>query len=131
MTSSRIALYAAVAAAVSWTAKAVAIGAAGGLGESPIEGPLFFTGLLFVLVATAGLGVALTRGRPTWLRALTGVLSAVGLTLVSVLVADGLVDVFVEPGPQRHWAWSEMSLWVVAALMVAATVGMQRRAWTV
>lgn len=131
MTSTRIALYAAVAAAVSWTAKAVAIGAAGGLGESPIEGPLFFTGLLFTLVATAALGVALTHGRPAWLRAATGVLAAVGLTLFGVLVADGLVDVLVEPGPQRHWAWAEASLWVVAALMVAATVSVQRRATTV
>ena len=131
MTSTRIALYAAVAAAVSWTAKAVAIGVAGGLDKSPFEGPLFLTGLLFALVASASLGVALTRGRPAWLRALSGLGAALVLTVAGVVVAGGLVDALVAPEPQRHWAWAESSLWVLAALMVAATFSAQRRATTV
>ena len=64
MNSSRIALVAAVAAAASWTLKAVAIGTAGGLDKSPLEGPLFFAGCSCFVVASVALGVAITRGAP-------------------------------------------------------------------
>ena len=43
--SLRIAQLAATAAAVFWTAKATAIGIAGGLDKSPLESPLFIAGL--------------------------------------------------------------------------------------
>ena len=46
MTASRFAVLAAVASAVAWGLKAVAIGIAGGLDESPLESPLFVLGLV-------------------------------------------------------------------------------------
>jgi hypothetical protein len=54
---------AAVAAALLWTAKAIAIWTAGGLDESPLESPLFVLGLLAIVIAYIALGVAAARGR--------------------------------------------------------------------
>ncbi len=127
MNSSRIALYAAVAATVAWTAKAIAIGTAGGLDKSPLEGPLFFAGLLCFVVAVLALGVALTSGRPTWLRV---VASLVGFAIAFQLsmLLDGFVDSTIGgTEATRHWAWAEVSLWVSALVVLGVAVAHDRR----
>ena len=127
MNSSRIALLAAVAAVVSWTLKAVAIGTAGGLDKSPLEGPLFFAGLLSFVVAVVAVGVALTRGRPLWVRAVTGVVVAPVVGIGATLVVDALVGALRPTDPLRHWVWAEINLWVVAAAVLALALTVRRR----
>lgn len=107
----RVALLAAVTAAAGWTAKSVAIGIAGGLDLSPLEGPLFLFGLAACLTAMAALGVALTRERPLWLRIAAGVLAPV-LGLLAALLVDGVVGAVRGPAEGRHWVWMEVNLWV-------------------
>lgn len=119
MNPSRIALI----AAVGWTLKSVAIGTAGGLDKSPFEGPLFFVGLGCYLVAVLALGVAVTRRLPGWVRAAVGVLAVVvGIVVVSVIGA--VVNAIEAPSAERHWAWTEVNLWVMAigALVLALAV---------
>ena len=127
MNSSRIALLAALAAVVSWTLKAFAIGVAGGLGRSPFEGPLFFTGLVCFVVAAVALGVALTRGRPVWVRAATGVVLAPVLGIGFTVVVDALVGALRPTSPLRHWAWSEVNLWVVAIVALGLALAARRQ----
>ena len=126
MNSSRIALFAAVAAAVCWTLKAVAIGTAGGLDKSPLEGPLFFAGLSSFVVAVLGLGVAFTRGRPAWLRATAGVV-AVGFGIAVVSVVGALINAMQAPSPLRHWVWTEVNLWVMAIAVLGLALAARRR----
>jgi hypothetical protein len=110
MNSSSIALWAAAAATTSWTVKAVAIGTAGGLGLSPIEGPLFLAGLACFVVATLALGVAGARDRSAGLR-------------------TAAAGVAVRPlEPARHWVWSEVNLWVLAVTALGLAAAMHRRA---
>ena len=128
MNSSRIVLYAALAATASWTAKAIAIGTAGGLDRSPLEGPLFFAGLACCTVAVVSLGVALTRGRATWLRAMVGVVGFVVFFVAAQLV-DTVVDRTVGGAEaDRHWVWAEVSLWVSALVVLALAAGQARAA---
>lgn len=123
MNSTRLALVAAVATVLLWGAKATAIGLAGGLDLSPLESPLFLAGLLAMVATVVSLGVALTRGRPAWARAVITVLGTVASVGVTLVVA-ALVDTWAAPGPARHWVWSEVNLWVagLAALVVALAV---------
>lgn len=123
MNSSRIALLAALAAVVCWTLKAVAIGVAGGLDKSPFEGPLFLAGLVCFVGAAAALGVALTRGRPGWLRAVTGVVVAPVVGIGFTLVIDALVGAMQPASPLRHWVWSEVNLWVIAIAVLGLAMG--------
>lgn len=126
MNSSRIALIAAVGAAVGWTLKSVAIGTAGGLDKSPFEGPLFFVGLGCYLVAVLALGVAVTRRLPAWARAAVGVLAVVvGIVVVSVVGA--VVNAIEAPSAERHWAWTEVNLWVMAIGALALALAAHRR----
>jgi hypothetical protein len=125
MTSRRIALVAAVAAAVLWTAKAVAIGLAGGLDKSPFEGPLFMAGFLTFVVAVIALGVALAPAARMWIRVAAGVFAfAVGFALSQGI--DMAVDAFVTSGPDAHWAWTEVSLWISAVVALALAVAVNR-----
>jgi len=127
MNATKIALYAALAAAAGWTAKATAIGTAGGLDKSPLEGPLFFAGLACFVVAVVALGVALTRGRPTWLRAVVGLVGFAVFFQLSMLL-DTLVDRVVGGAESdRHWVLAEVSLWISALLVLVAAVGQWRR----
>ena len=115
--STRIALSAAGLAAACWAAKAVSIDIAGGLDKSPFEGPLFFAGLIAFVVAVVSLGVALTRGRPAWLRAIAGVVAfIVGLGISQVV---GAVATTLAPA-DPSWVWAEVELWVIAPLALAA-----------
>lgn len=126
MNSSRIALIAAIAAAVSWTFKSVAIGTAGGLDKSPFESPLFFAGLGFYVVASVALGVAIAAGRPGWVRAVTGAVAvAVGIGVVSVI--GELINALQAPSPQRHWVWAEVNLWVIAAGILTLSLVVRAR----
>ena len=123
MTSRRIALWAAIAAASFWTVKSIAIGVAGGLDKSPFEAPLFFLGLVSFVVAAVALGVALTVGRPTWLRAAAGVGGFV-VGFAFTMLVDAAVGAFHSDGVERHWVWVEFNLWVAAvtALTIAVVV---------
>lgn len=125
MNSLRIALWAAVAAAVSWTAKSIAIGVAGGLDKSPLEAPLFFSGLISFVVAVVALGVAGTRGAPTWLRAIAG-LGAFVTGFALTLLVDAVVGAFNPPGGNRHWVWTEFNLWVAALAALTVAVALYR-----
>jgi hypothetical protein len=126
MRSTRIALVAAVAAVTSWSVKAFAIEMAGGLDKSSLEAPMFFGGLASFVVAVVSLGVALTRGSRTWIRVLGGIGGlAAGIVLTSIV--DGAVNTFSEPGPERHWVWTEVNLWVVALTVLALTCALAAR----
>ena len=127
MNSSTIALYAAVATAVSWTAKSVAIGTAGGLGRSPLEGPLFFAGLACCTVAALAIGASFTRGRATWLRAVAGVVGFVVFFLFAQLLDTVVDQTLGGTEASRHWVWAEVSLWVSAVLVLALAIGQWRR----
>ncbi len=127
MNSSRIAFIAAVTAVVSWTLKAVAIGTAGGLGRSPFEGPLFFAGLISFVVASVAVGVALTRGRPGWVRVVTGVVVAPVVGIGFTMAIDALVGALQPASPLRHWVWTEVNLWAVALAVLALTHAVRGR----
>jgi hypothetical protein len=131
MKSRRIALWAALAAAASWAAKSIAIGIAGGLDKSPLEGPLFFAGLVFFIVAVVSLGVALTAGARPWLRVAAGV-GAFAAGFALTVIVDSLVTALYSSGADRHWVWSEVNLWVsgIIALAIAFAVNRSRHART-
>lgn len=112
-----VAWVAAIVTAVVWSAKAVAIGVAGGLDRSPLEGPLVLLGFGTSLVAVAALGVALTASRPVALRVAAAV-GAMVAWFVLLLALDAAVSA-VEPS-DPGWAWEEISLWVAAALLLGA-----------
>lgn len=116
MNSSRLAVIAALACIGAWTAKSVAIGVAGGLDRSPLEGPLFLLGLLAFLVAVGALCLALTPGRPAGIRVLAvvvGVVVAAGFSLGT----NALVTTVRPADPS--WVWSEVNLWVGATVLLA------------
>lgn len=125
-TSTRTALFAAIAAAGLWGAKTLSIGLAGGLDKSPLEGPLFLAGLAASVVASVALGVALTRGRAGWLRAVTGLGTLLGGFGVAMAV-DASVGLFETADQARHWVWTEFNLWVLAVLILALTLTVRRR----
>jgi hypothetical protein len=125
-TSTRTALTTAIAAAGLWGAKTLAIGLAGGNDKSPLEGPFYLAGLAAFAVATVALGVALTRGRRVWLRALAGLGTLVSGFAVAAAV-DATVGLFQDAGTQRHWVWVEFNLWVIAALTLALALVARRR----
>ena len=126
MKSTRVALFAAIAAVTSWTIKSVAIGVAGGLDKSPLEGPMFFCGLVSFVVAVIALGVALPAGSRTWVRVVSG-LGAVVVGIAYTTVVDGLVNAYREPGPDRAWAWTEVNLWVVSLTVLSLTWALAAR----
>ena len=116
MDAARLARTAAVATVVIWGLKALAIWAAGGLGESPFEGPLFFLGLLALLVTGASLGVALTRGRPTPVRVGAGVVGLLAAGAVGSL-ADAVAGAVVPES--AGWVEAEAGLWLTALVFLA------------
>ena len=125
MNSRRIALWAATAAAILWAAKATAIAAAGGLDKSPLEGPFFLAGLASFVVAVVALGVAATAGARTWVRVLAGV-GAFAVGFATTVVVDTAVRAVNPERPGRHWVWTEVNLWVVAAVVLAIAVSLNR-----
>lgn len=116
MDARRIAALAAVGAVIAWAAKAVAIWVAGGLDESPLEGPLFVVGFLCLLIAFGAVGVALTRGRSTGLRVL-GAVAALVVGLVLFVLVESLVGSLVPD--DAGWVQEEAGLWVVSVATAA------------
>ena len=90
MTAAKVATYATIGAVVAWAVKAVAIGVAGGLNQSPAEGPLFFLGMILFLVGVVAIGLAITAGRSVGARVL-GVGGAVAATFVVWLAVDTVI----------------------------------------
>ena len=118
MSSARVASYATVGAVLAWGLKALAIGIAGGLDKSPIEGPLFFLGLVLFLVGVVAIALALTDGRSVGVRVL-GVVVTVVVLFVVWMVVDTVVA-SLAPAQDPHWAWAEAQLWIVS---VATALG--------
>lgn len=118
MTAARLAQIGSVGAVLAWAAKAVAIGIAGGLDQSPAESPLFLLGLVLALVGAAALGAAVTAGRSTLVRAVAAVAVVVPLLLVTVLA--GAISGALQPDTDPHWVWGEINLWVSALVLLAA-----------
>jgi hypothetical protein len=125
-TSSRVALWAAVAAVVLWVAKAAVIGASG-LGGNPAEDWLFFLGLAAALVGSAALGAARTAGRSTVTRVVAAAAGVLALILVAGLTQAVVAS--VQPS-DPSWVWGELNLWVAALALLAAAVVTYRRRTT-
>jgi hypothetical protein len=128
MNSSHIALVAAVAAAASWTLKAIAIGTAGGLNLSPFEAPLFFAGLVSFVVGSIATGVALARGTSVARRVLAGA-AALAVAFVTGTVATWLISL-AEPAGPSHWVWEEVGLWTMALALLVVTLPLHTRRTT-
>ena len=122
--TARVALFSAAVSAALWTAKSVAIGAAGGLARRPAETPLFSLGLIASLVAVISLLLTWTRGRSRPVRLLTGLAGVPALFLL-VVALESVVRL-VEPATPG-WVWSELSLWVVAAAVLGAALMVRRQ----
>jgi hypothetical protein len=129
MNASRLAVLAAITAAVAWGLKAVVIGVAGGLDQSPLETPLFLLGLLASVVSFASLGVAVATGRPVALKVVGGVIGILvgGMlsALASAVAAAAIPD-------SAGWVQEEAGLWLSALLAVAVAISWhaRRRAMT-
>ena len=122
MTARRLALLGAAGAVVLWALKATAIGTAGGLDKSPLEGPLFLAGLVSALVGAGALGAWVLAGRPTWMR-VAGAVGAIVLLVLSAGVGGAIAAALQPDDPS--WVWGEVNLWV-SALVLAAAVLVQR-----
>ena len=103
-----------VGAVVVWGVKAVAIGTAGGLDESPLESPLFVLGLALYVLGVIAIGLSVTAGRSMPWRVLGAVL-AFAISAVAFLVVDAIVA-GLAPDEDRHWVWSEVQLWIVSVV---------------
>ena len=57
--------------------------------------------------------MAFTRGRAGWVRAVAGA-TTVALGIVVVSVIGEVVNAVAAPSPLRHWAWTELNLWIIA-----------------
>jgi hypothetical protein len=118
-----LAWYGAIATAIVWTFKALAIWEAGGLGKTDLEDLGWAVGILLFLATWACLGVALTAGRATWLRVLAGAGGVVvGLALFMVL--DGAADLLPD---SAGWVHEEAGLWAVALVTLVVAWWQRRR----
>lgn len=118
MSAARLATITSIGVVLVWGAKSVAIGAAGGLGKSPVEGPLFLLGLVLYVVAAPTIGVAMTEGRSTAARvvgAIAGLLAGMALSAVANLVIAPF-----KPDSDPYWVWEEVNLWIVAVVTASA-----------
>ncbi|MGY1915197.1 hypothetical protein [Blastococcus sp. SYSU DS0973] len=113
-----VAAAAAIGAVGAWLAKAVVIAASGGLGRSALEGPLFLTGLLLLVLAFIAGGVSVAGGGPAR-RALTGAVAAVVGIALALLIETGVDAVLPE---SSGWVAEEAGLWAVS-LLTAAVLG--------
>lgn len=123
MTASRVAAGAAVGAVVAWGLKGVAIAVAGGLGESPLETPLFLLGLLAILVALVAFGLAVVPDRWTGGQRVAAVAGLVVAGIAASLLVQALLGALLPDG----WAQGEAGLWVSGALVTAIALAQLRR----
>jgi len=121
--TARIGLVAAILSACFWTAKAVAIGWAGGLGLSPAEGPLFLLGAVSHLAAVACLLLLWTRPTTPTSRKLVA-LAALPVVLLGAALTRTLVWL-VEPD-NPGWPWAEANLWFLALLVLVLSLASRR-----
>ena len=124
MTASRLAWYGAIATAIVWALKALAIWEAGGLGETSLEDVGWGLGTLAFLFTWAALGFAFASGRAVWLRVVTAAAGVV-VGLVLFLALDGAADVLPE---STGWVHEEAGLWAVALVTLAVAWWQRRRA---
>jgi hypothetical protein len=117
MDTTRIAVIAATSAVVSWALKGVAIWAAGGPGTSPLEGPLFFIGLVCFVVAVCSFALSVV-GRPEWWAKGATVAGAVITVAVFAAVSGLAVD---QLATTAHWVWGEITLWLPALAVLAGS----------
>jgi hypothetical protein len=120
MTPLRFATLAAVAAAMSWALRGVVIAIAGGLGRSPLEGPLFVAGLVLFAIGSAAVGVELAGDQRTAVRA-AGAVGGLALGAVVYWVVSTVVGALV-PG-RFGWVQDESGLWAVG-LFSSAVLGL-------
>ena len=123
MKFSRMAVISALLCIGAWTAKSVAIGIAGGLDRSPLEGPLFLLGLASFVTPVVLLSLALTTGRHPGARALgvvAGVVAGAGFS-----VATNALVIALRPA-EPSWVWSELNLWVGAAVLLGLVLATDR-----
>ena len=119
MTASRLAVLAAAASVVAWGLKAVAIGVAGGLDQSPFEGPLYLLGLVSIVVAFAALGVAVAGERAVIVKvigAVVGVLVGFALSMLASVAATAIIP------DSAGWVQAEAGLWFSALFALGVTV---------
>ena len=123
MNPSRIAVTSVLTCIGAWTAKAIAIGVAGGLGRSPLESPLFLLGLVAFVATVVLLALALSAGRGAVVR----VLAVVGGIVAGVAfsVASNALVTAVRPA-DPSWVWGEVNLWVGAAVLLALVLAAAR-----
>ena len=119
MISTRLALGATLATTFFWTAKAVAIGIAGGLNRSPLESPLFLLGLVCCIVAAAATGVAVAHRQTVLGQTLSAAGGIVAGALVAV-VANAVVAAVAPPSP--GWVWGEVNLWAMALILLTVNL---------
>ena len=123
MSPLRIAVIAAALSVVLWALKAVAIGIAGGLDESPLEGPLFLLGLLAFVTAFVAGGVALMASRSTVMKIAAGIAGAV----VAIVLVVVFTSVMVELLPSSiGWPEEEAGLWLASLFALALMLGWQQ-----
>jgi hypothetical protein len=123
MLASRIAWYGAVATAIAWGLKALAIWEAGGLGKTSLEDVGWAVGTLLFLITWAALGAALAVGRAIWLRILAAAVGVV-LGLALFLALDGGADSLPD---SAGWVREEAGLWAVAVVTLACAWWQRRR----
>jgi len=119
MNSTRLALGATLATTFFWTAKAVAIGTAGGLNRSPLESPLFLLGLVCCIVAASATGVAVAHRQTVLGQTLSAAGGIVAGALVAV-VANAVVAAVAPPSP--GWVWGEVNLWAMALILLTVNL---------
>jgi hypothetical protein len=124
MNLTRSAYVAALATVALWTAKAIAIAVAGGLGKSPLESPLFLLGLLALVVATVLTGAAFFAHRSFGWRILGAVMAIVVVSVVGTL-ASVVVAALQPAHPQ--WYWGEINLWVIMFLVLGGALFVRSR----
>ena len=120
MTAARVAATASIGAMLAWGVKALVIWSAGGLGKSSLEGPLFLLGFALVVIACGAFGLAVTAGRPAWVRAVGLVVMVVGGTVVLFAIEDLVGGLVPE---SAGWVSEEAGLWVASALIAAIVLG--------
>jgi hypothetical protein len=120
MTPLRLATLAAVAAALIWALRGVVIAIAGGLGRSPLEGPLFVAGLVLFAIGSTAVGVELAGDTRTAVRA-AGAVGGLALGAVVYWVVSTVVGALV-PG-RFGWVQAESGLWAVG-LFSSAVLGL-------
>lgn len=115
MTPARVAWYGAVATAIVWTLKALAIWEAGGLGKTSLEDVGWALGLLLFLLTWAALGFAFAGRRAIWLR-IVGAVVGLFIGFVLFILLDGVADVLPD---STGWVQEEAGLWAAAIATLA------------